>query len=91
MGDVVIKLKVMPIGPEADLSKIKEACEQKIKAAGGIVHKTSEEPVAFGLKSIVFVFLLDEKSANTDKLEAELRQIPDVQSTEIVDVRKAFG
>ncbi len=91
MGDVIIKLRVMPTGPEVDLVKIREACEQKIKAIGGMVHKVTEEPVAFGLKSIVFVFLLDEKSANTDKMEEELRQVPDVQSTEIVDVRKAFG
>jgi len=91
MGDVIIKLRVMPTGPEVDLVKIREVCEQKIKAFGGMVHKVTEEPVAFGLKSIVFVFLLDEKSANTDKMEAELKQVPDVQSTEIVDVRKAFG
>jgi elongation factor 1-beta len=91
MADVIIKLRIMPTGPEVDLVKIREACEQKIKAVGGMVHKVTEEPVAFGLKSIVFVFLLDEKSANTDKMEAELKQVPDVQSTEIIDVRRAFG
>lgn len=91
MADVIVKLKVMPTGPDVELDKLAGICKAKIEEAGGMVHKTEQEEVAFGLKALVFVFLGDEKKINIDRIEASLKEIPEVSTIDIIDVRRAFG
>jgi elongation factor 1-beta len=92
MADVIVKLKVMPSDPGADLLKIQKACEVEIKKFGAkVIHSVKQEPVAFGLKAVVIIFLIDEKISNMDVLEAAIKKIHEVQSAEIIDVRRALG
>lgn len=92
MADVIVKLKVMPSDPGADLLKIQQACEVEIKKFGAkVIHSVKQEPVAFGLKAVVIIFLIDEKISNMDVLEAAIKKIHEVQSAEIIDVRRALG
>lgn len=91
MADVIVKMKVMPTGVDIDLDKLAKSCEEIINAAGGKVHKKEQEEVAFGLKAIVFIFLGDEKQINIDEIEAKLKEIKDVSTVDILDVRRAFG
>jgi len=91
MADVVVKIKIMPTGTDINLENLSKLCKEKIEQHGGMVHKMEQEEVAFGLKALVFTFLADEKKINTDKLEADLRELPDVSSVDIIDVRRAFG
>ena len=81
----------MPTGPDVDMDKLSEACKEKITEAGGMVHKTEQEEVAFGLKALIFTFLGDEKKINVDRIEASLKELQDVSSVDIIDVRRAFG
>jgi translation elongation factor aEF-1 beta len=48
-------------------------------------------PVAFGLKAIDFLFVMDEKMGDTEPLEAQLREIEGINSVETTDVRRAVG
>ena len=92
MADVIVKLRVMPESPAADLLKIQQACEIEIKKFGSkVIHSAKQEPVAFGLKALIIIFLIDEKISNMDVLEVAIKKIPDVQSAEIIDVRRALG
>ena len=91
MADVIVKLKVMPVGVDVDLDKLSEACKAKIEEKGGMVHKAEQEEVAFGLKSITFTFLGDEKKINVDEIEASLKELPELSTMDVIDVRRAFG
>ena len=92
MADVIIKLKVMPISPEVDLDNLQKFCEDKIKSFGAkIIHSINQEPVAFGLKALIFTFLNDEKHGDMEALETAIKQSEDVASAEVIDVRRAFG
>ena len=91
MADVVITLKIMPEGVDVDLNKIKEEATKKIADFGGEVGKSEEVPVAFGLKSLILFFVMDEKIGSTEKLEEDISDIPEVQSVEVTDVRRAIG
>jgi elongation factor 1-beta len=92
MANVVITMKVMPESPEVDLRELTEKIEHNMKHHG--VHgeiKNSIEPIAFGLKAVVFMFVLDEKLGGTDKLEESISTIHGVESVQITDVRRAIG
>jgi elongation factor 1-beta len=91
MADVIITLRIMPESIEIDLEKIKEAAIEKINEFGGDVGKTEEVPVAFGLKSLNLIFVMDEKKGSTEKLEDEISDIKGVRSVEVTDVRRAVG
>jgi elongation factor 1-beta len=91
MAQVIITLKIMPEGVDVDLGKIKDAATKKINGFGGDVGRAEEVPVAFGLKSLNLIFIMDEKKGSTEKLEDEISDIKGVQSVEVTDVRRAVG
>ncbi|MFH1054208.1 MAG: elongation factor 1-beta [Candidatus Woesearchaeota archaeon] len=92
MAQVVITLKIMPTSPEVDLSSIiDEVSRMIIEFAGETDIKTEEEPIAFGLKALIVMFVSDEAKGATEDLEAEISGIEGVQSIEVTDVRRAIG
>lgn len=90
MAKVSITMKIMPESPETDLSKIQNEATKLINEVGEVM-KTSEEPVAFGLKSINLIFLMDEDKGSTEELEAKLKAIENVVSADVIDVRRTLG
>lgn len=91
MAQVVVTMKIMPDNPEVDLAKLREEAEKKTKEFGGDVGKVEEEPVAFGLKSLNVLFVMDENQGSTESLEKSVAEIEGVASVEITDVRRAVG
>ncbi len=91
MVNVIVTLKVMPESPETSLSNIKDKIEREIKKFGGVVGKVEEEPIGFGLVSLIFTFSLDEKKSNLDPLEDSIKKIDGVGNTEVVSITRAFG
>ncbi len=91
MADVIVTLKIMPTSPEANLDKIKEEAGRIITEFGGEVGKTEEELIAFGIKALKIIFVIDEKKGSTDPIEEEISRIENVNSVEAVDVRRAIG
>ncbi len=91
MANVAAKIKVMPSSPDTDLDKLQKWCKKEIVAYGGEVFGVDVEPVAFGLKSLTFTCLFDEKKGGLDALEEKLSTSKDVNSAEVVDVRRAVG
>jgi len=90
MALTAVTIKIMPVSPEVDISKIKESAEAIIKKIGGIPHKSEEQPIAFGLKALILIIGWPE-SKDPDAIEKELSKIKNVNSVEITDVRRAFG
>jgi len=92
MANVVVTLKIMPESPEIDLHKIEGDAKKKIiDFAGEGDMKIEEEPIAFGLKALKIIFIMDEAKGSTEPLEDELSDIKGIKSIEITDVRRAVG
>jgi translation elongation factor aEF-1 beta len=91
MASVVVTVRIMPEGPESDLGKIQESASGIVEEFGGKVGKTEIAPVAFGLKSLNIIFVMDESRGSTDSMEAKLSKIEHVNSVEVTDVRRAIG
>ncbi|HLC56307.1 MAG TPA: elongation factor 1-beta [Candidatus Nanoarchaeia archaeon] len=91
MATVVVTIKIMPESPDSDLKKIEEEAIVKIKEYGGDVGKVEIEPVAFGLKAVKLIFIVDESKGGTEDLENEISGLDQVNSVETIDVRRAIG
>ena len=92
MAQVIVTMKIMPESPEVDLSAVAEEAKKKIvDFAGEGDMKVEEVPVAFGLKSLNIMFILDEAKGTTDKLEEDIAAMGGVNSVEVTDVRRAIG
>jgi len=90
MAKVVITLKAN-LDPDSDIENIKEEANNKIEEFGGEVGKVEVEEIAFGLKAVNFVFILDENKGSTEALEDDIAGIEGVSSVEITDVRRTIG
>ena len=77
----------MPTSPNVDLKKIKETAKTLVKKNGGLNRVYEEEPIAFGLVAVIAFFEWPEEK-ELDKIEKQLQKIKDVQSTQVIDLRK---
>lgn len=91
MAQAIVTLTIMPETPEVDLKVIETAATREIKTFGGDVGKVEIQPVAFGLKALKLIFVMDEAKGSTESLEQNIARIPHVQSCETTDVRRAIG
>ena len=92
MARVVVTLKIMPDSPETDLSLIEAAATDKITVFAETAEvKVEHEPIAFGLKAVKIMFLMDEDKGDTEDLEKDIASIEHVKSVEVTDVRRALG
>ena len=92
MGMAVVTLKIMPTSPEVNLSEIEIKAKAKIADFAGMGEtKTEIEPIAFGLKALKIIFVMDESKGGTDALEEDIMTIENVQSVNVTDVRRALG
>ena len=92
MAKVVVTLKIMPENPEVDLAAIeKEAKAKIIDFSQNEEMKIEQEPIAFGLKALKIIFVMDESKGSTETLEQDIKTISGVNSVEVVDVRRAIG
>ena len=82
----------MPKSPDTDLNSIETLARTKILAfTNNSEMKANQEPIAFGLKALNILFVMDESKGSTDKMEEEIRAIEGVNSAEVTDVRRAIG
>lgn len=82
-----VKIKIMPDSPNANLNKIENEAKKIVESLGGFNKEYSVEPVAFGLKAIIAFFQFPEDD-NAEKVEDALKKINNVQSVQLVDMRK---
>lgn len=90
MGTALLKIKLMPTSPEVDLEKIKLDARKIIEEKGGKKCNFEEEPIAFGLKAVILFFEIDE-SQELEPIEEDLKKIENVSSSQVIDMRRAFG
>jgi elongation factor 1-beta len=82
MGNVVMKLRVMPEDVEVDL----EALKEKIVAAKPEdvdIRDTGIRPIAFGLKALLIAAVMPDREGLTDQFVESIKGIEGVASVEI--------
>ncbi len=90
MGITIVKIKIMPESPQTNLEEIKLVSEGIINQNNGTVARIEEEPIAFGLIAVIITFSISE-SQELEPIEEALSKIKNVSSTQIIDMRRAFG
>lgn len=91
MAKMFITIKIMPEGVETDLNSIREKANEIAKRfEAELLDKDIIEPVAFGLKALKLIFLLDE-SKGSEELSNAISELEGVSSAEVVDMRRAIG
>lgn len=92
MAQVVVTIKIMPKNPKINLSAIESKAKEKISEfSGNNEVRVEEEPIAFGLKALKLIFLMEESKGSLDPLEESIKSIKGVNSVETIDVRRAMG
>lgn len=87
MGTAGIKIKIMPSSPEVNLEEIKKEAQKIVEQKEGKNCRFKEEPIAFGLKALILFFDWPEEK-ELEEVENKLRKIKNVNSAEIVDMRR---
>lgn len=87
MGTAGIKIKIMPTSPSANLEHIKKSAMKLVEKEGGRNRNYEEEPIAFGLKAIIAFFEWPEEK-ELEMIEEEFSKIPEVNSVQVIDMRK---
>lgn len=90
MGTALVKIKLMPESPDTDLDAIEKKAKKIIDKASTMPVRIEKEPIAFGLVALILTFAIDE-SQSIDETENLLKKIKGVNSTEVIDFRRAFG
>ncbi len=90
MGIVAVKIKLMPVSPETDMKKI-EGKSREILEKDNVKNPQFEtQPIAFGLNALIILFAWPEEK-ELEELEERLRKIEEVNSVEVIDIRRAIG
>ena len=92
MANAVCTVKIMPESPEVDLEALKKkALKAIIEYNDNKDTKVTIEPVAFGLKAIMIIFVVDENKGSPDPIAEKISGFEEVASAQIIDVRRAVG
>ena len=83
MGKVAVSFRIMPEDAEVNLGGLQAAIR---KALGGRLKKLDVSPVAFGLKAIEVIVIVDDASGEIETVETSLGAIPGVGGVETTEV-----
>lgn len=85
MGEVFLKYRIMPDGPETDLDALQGAIKDALPEFASM-QKAEAKPFAFGMKAIEAGFVVEDEEGNNDKVEEVLSNVKGVQGIELMDM-----
>ncbi len=85
MGDVVMKIKVMPADVETSLDSIFEKI-QEVKGEKIEIRDKKIQPIAFGLKALIVMAVMPDEGSIGDEFVDRIKGIEGVESVEIESV-----
>ena len=93
MANAIVTLRIMPEDVDVDLEKVKVEANKILDGeVGGGDRREEIVPVAFGLKALNLIFVMDEQNGSPDPIADKVRDgIEGVRSVEVTDVRRAVG
>ena len=90
MGSMSVKIKLMPSSVETNLEEIKANSKKILEERDGKNIRFEEEPIAFGLKAVIIFFIWPEEK-ELEGIEQELGKIENVNSLQVLDIRRTIG
>lgn len=92
MGKAVITFKLMPDEADTDLAPIKEQAQAIAQEAGAIGEmRVTEEPIAFGLKSIQILAMYEVEGADFEAITNKMAEIEGCANAEVAKMDLALG
>jgi len=85
MGDVAVRMRVMPEGTDVDLERLGEDIKKAIPGYARL-HAVEKKPIAFGLKALIVVIIQSDRMGGTDEAEKAIAEIKGVESVEVEEV-----
>jgi elongation factor 1-beta len=85
VGEVGLQYRILPEGLEVDLTKL-EGDIKKALPDGARLRAAEQRPLAFGLKALHVLIVMDDKKGGADQVEDAISKVPGVQSVEIVEM-----
>ncbi|NVM28624.1 MAG: elongation factor 1-beta [Candidatus Helarchaeota archaeon] len=82
MADVVVQLKVLPVGIEVDLNRLQDQIKD-VLPGNARVYKIIEEPIAYGLKCLKVTVIIPDAEGGTDPVEKAISSINEVSRVEV--------
>lgn len=92
MANAIVSMKIMPESPDIDLDEIElKVKEVIVNHVGEGEIRAEQVPVAFGLKSLNLIFVMNEQNHKLEPIENEIASLEGINSVEVTDVRRAIG
>ena len=85
VGEVGLQYRILPVGLEVDLKKLEEDIKKALPE-GAKLRVAEQRPLAFGLKALHVLIVLDDKKGGAEQAETAIAGVPGVQSVEIVEM-----
>jgi len=85
VGEVGMQYRILPEGLEVDLKKLEEDIK-KVLPEGAKLRASEERPLAFGLKALHILIVMDDKKGGAEQVETAISGVSGVQSVEIVEM-----
>lgn len=90
MGVIAVKIKLMPKSPETDMKKLEREVIGLLDKEKVQNPSFDIQPIAFGLKALIVMFGWPEDK-ELEPLEEKFGKIKEVNSVEVLDIRRAIG
>lgn len=90
MGVVAVKIKIMPSSPEINIEELKDRIKKFLEERDVKKPQFEIQPIAFGLKALIAMFGWPEEKG-LEGLEEAMGKIQDVNSVDLLDIRRAVG
>jgi len=85
MGEVALQYRILPEGVDIDLNKMLEDVKKALPT-GATLRASEQKPLAFGLKALHVLVVMDDKKGGAEQVEAAISGVAGVQSVEIVEM-----
>ena len=90
MGVAAVKIKLMPSSPDVNLEEVEKKARKILEEKEIKNPQFEKQAIAFGLNALIILFAWPEEK-ELEELENSLKKIEDVNSAEVIDIRKAIG
>lgn len=87
MGSYLVRVKVMPSGPEVPSNDLLESVKGAL-APEMTLKGSKEDPIAFGLYALIIDVIAPEEEGMVDKVEAAVAKAPLVTQSELLGVSR---
>ena len=83
MGSYVVRIKVLPTGPEVPPQQLLDSIKGKLDK-DMVLRSSKEDPIAFGLYSLTVDIVTPEEEGMIDKVEQAVATAPNVAQSELL-------